>query len=268
VNLKKCSVKKFGVLCPIITLIIFLSFIPNSLPSIKRNYFNTPLSEEKELINLLLNKRKDSDNLKKIKNLSFRMSGASVPILIKAMKSNKFPDKNRWAATFILGKIMGKKSVPLLIKYLEHPNFILRLASLKTLLQLKERNLKGNLKKVLRDKSLLVRIQALENIKRLKLKKYSNDVWKMLFEKKNYHNLKNKKFVRGRIIRKVVRVLGDLNFKRALGPFLKLIQKDHYQDLFFDIDYSLQKLSGKKSPDGSEKLKRFFWKKYMKKLSM
>ena len=250
------------------SLILFLSFIPDSLPSLKKNYLNTSLSSEKELIKLLQNTRKDPNNLKKIKKLSFRMSGAAVPVLIKAMKSKKFPDKNRWAAVFILGKIMGKKSVPLLIRYLEHPNFILRLASLKTLLQLKETNLKGKLKKVLKDKSLLVRFQALENIKKLKLKKYSNDVWEMLFEKKNYHNLKNKKFVRGRIIKKVVRVLGDLNFKRALEPFLKLIQKDHYKDLFFDIDYSLQKLSGKKSPSGSEKLKKFFWKKYMKKISM
>ena len=96
----------------------------------------------------------------------------------------------------ILAKIMGKKSVPLLIKYLEHPSFILRLASLKTLLQLKETDFRGKLKKILRDKSLLVRFQALENIRQLKLKKYSNDVWKMLFEKKNYHNIKKKKLVR------------------------------------------------------------------------
>ena len=198
--------------------------------------------------------------------MAFKMSGAAVPILVKVMKSNKFPDKSRWAAIFILGKIMGKKSVPLLIKYLEHPNFILRLSSLKTLLHLKERNFQGKLKEILKDKSLLVRSQALENIRQLKLKKYSNAVWNMLFEKKNYHSIKSKKLIRGQIIKKVVRVLGDLEFKRALGPFLKLIQKSHYADLFSDIDYSLQKISGKRSPVGGENLKKSFWKNYMKTL--
>ena len=186
--------------------------------------------------------------MKKIKKLAFKMSGSSVPILVRVIKSNEFPDKSRWASIFILGKIMGKDSVPLLIKYLEHPNFILRLASLKTLLQLKERNLQGKLKIVLKDNSLLVRSQALENIRKLKLKKYSNDVWNMLFEKKNYHHIKGKKLIRSEIIKKVVRVLGDLEFKSALGPFLKLIQKEQYADLFNEIDYSLQKISGKKSP--------------------
>ena len=195
---------------------------------------------------LLKNGKNSSKHLQKIKKIAFKMSGSAVPVLIEAMKSRKFPDKSRWASIFILGKIMGKKSVPLLIKYLEHPSFILRLASLKTLLQLKETDFRGKLKKILRDKSLLVRFQALENIRQLKLKKYSNDVWKMLFEKKNYHNIKKKKLVRGQIIKKVVRVLGDLEFKKALKPFLRLIQKDHYADLFFDIDYSLQKISGKK----------------------
>ena len=265
--MKKCLAKEFSYLYPLVTLTFFLSFISSSLSSIKSSYVNNSSSEKQKLVKLLLDGRKNSNNLKKIKEISFKMSGAAVPILIKAIKSNKFPDKSRWAAIFILGKIMGKKSTPFLIKYLEHPNFILRLASLKTLLQLKERNLKGKLKKVLRDKSLLVRFQALENIRKLKLKKYSYDVWKMLFEKNNYHNLKSKKFVRGQIIKRVVRVLGDLEFKRALPPFLKLIQKDHYEDLFFDIDYSLQKLSGKKSP-GNEELKKAFWKSYMKKFSM
>ena len=264
-NLKKCLVKESSFLYPIIGLILFLSFISSSLSSIKRNYYISSFSQKKELINLLSDKRKNSNNIKKIKEISYKMGGDAVPILIKAMKSNKFPDKTRWASIFILGKIMGKKSAPLLIKYLEHPNFILRLASLKTLLQLKETNLNGKLKKVLRDKSLLVRFQALENRRSLKLKKYSNDVWKMLFEKNNYHNLKNKKLVRSQIIKKVVRVLGDLKFKKALIPFLKIIQKDNYEDLFIDIDYSLQKLSGKKSPK-SEKLKKVFWKKYMKSL--
>ena len=267
-NLKKCLAKEFGYLYPVITLTFFLSFVSSSLSSIKSSYVKNSSSEKQKLVKLLLDGSKNSNNLKKIKEISFKMSGAAVPVLIRVMKSKKFPDKNRWAAIFILGKIMGKKSAPLLIKYLEHPNFILRLASLKTLLQLKERNFKGKLKKVLRDKSLLVRFQALENIRKLKLKKYSHEVWKMLFEKNNYHNLKSKKLVRGQIIKKVVRVLGDLKFKKALEPFLKMIQKEHYGDLFFDIDYSLQKLSGKRSPSGSENIKRFFWKSYMKTLSM
>ena len=149
-NLKKCSVKKKRAFYPLVIIILFFSLTPSLFSSIKSDYRTKSSIDQSRLLNLLRAVKSDPTHLKKIKKLAFIMSGSSVPILVRVIKSNEFPDKSRWASIFILGKIMGKDSAPLLIKYLEHPNFILRLASLKTLLQLKERNLRGKLKIVLK----------------------------------------------------------------------------------------------------------------------
>jgi hypothetical protein len=199
-----------------------------------------------------------------LKKRTFALGGKAVPTLIRVMKGEKFPDRNRWAATFLLGKIMGKKSSSFIKNFLDHPNWVLRLASLKTLLLLKESNFGDGIRRALKDNSLLIRSQALENIKKLKLKKYSKDVWAMLFDKKNYHQGKNKKNKRSLLIKKVVKIIGELKFKSAMKPFLSLVQNEKYKDIFYEIDYSLQKISGKKSPSKNKKEKRYFWKIFEK----
>ena len=216
-------------------------------------------------IELLEKFKKDYKNQKdivKLKKEVFNLGGKAVPTLIEVMKGQKYPDRSRWTATFLLGRIMGKKSSPFLLNFLEHPNWVLRLASLKTLLILKENNLGTALKKSLKDKSLLVRSQALENIKRLNLKEYSKDVWAMLFDERNYHQGKNKKRKRTQIIKKVIKVLGELQFKEALRPLLALVKNEKYRDIFYEVDYSLQKITGEKSPSKSRVTKMNFWESF------
>ena len=213
-----------------------------------------------ELLEKFKKDYKNQNDLVKLKKDVFTLGGKAVPTLIKVMKGQKYPDRSRWTATFLLGRIMGKKSSPFLLKFLNHPNWVLRLASLKTLLILKENNLGQVLKKSLKDKSLLVRSQALENIKRLNLKEYSRDVWEMLFDERNYHKGKNKKRKRSQIIKKVIKVLGELQFKKALRPLLSIVQNEKYKDIFYEVDYSLQKISGEKSPSKNRAKKMYFWK--------
>src|SRR5665647_2298030 len=62
----------------------------------------------------------------------------AVPILIKVMKESKYPEQNRWQATMLLGQIMGKKSAPFIAKFSNHPHWMMRVASLKALLGLRQ----------------------------------------------------------------------------------------------------------------------------------
>jgi len=206
-----------------------------------------------------LQKKSDVISLQKD---TLKLKGKAVPTLVKVMKSADYPDKSRWVATFLLGKIMGKKSSPYISKYLDHPNWVMRLAGLKTLLALKEVGFNKGYEKALSDNSLLVRSQALDNIVKLNIQKSAPSVWAMLYDKKNYHQSKElKKKKRTHLIKKVVRAVGDLKFEKAKAPLLSMIQKKKYEDIFNEMDYSLARILGKKSPKGSMKKKRMFWSK-------
>ena len=196
----------------------------------------------------------------KLKGRILELKGKSVPALVRVMKNDSFPDKNRWMATFLLGQIMGKKSAVFISKFSKHPNWIMRMASLKTLLALKQKKFSKVYGSLLNDSSMLVRYQALDNIKKLDIKKLAPNVWSMLYDKKNYHISKTKTKKRSHIIRSVIRTVGDLKFEKAKKSLLSMIQKKKYKDIHVDIDYALSKITGKKSPTDESQKKRF-WKK-------
>lgn len=205
-------------------------------------------------------KNLSSKEVSSLKKQALTYSGKAIPALVEVMKSDRFPDKNRWVATFLVGRIMGKKSSPFLAKFLKHPNWVLRMASLKTLLALKEKKLASAYAKALKDRSFIVRKQALENIRRLDLKDKAANVWGMLYDKRNYYNPKDGQKKRTNLIREAIKTVGDLEFKKATEPLLSMVQKEKYQDIFEEIDYSLTKITGKKSPEDT-RLKKRFWKK-------
>ena len=197
----------------------------------------------------------------KLRKEILTLGGKAVPVLVDVMKNGRYPDKNRWVATFLLGQIMGEKSAPFIAKFSKHPNWVLRLASLKTLLALKQREHGQIYANKLKDASLLVRVQALENIRKLKLAQYAPNVWAMLYDKGNYSQGNNGQ-KRTNIIKTVIESVGDLRFQKALDPLLTMIQKKKYHDIFDEMDYSLTKISGKESPKGTKEVKKIFWKKY------
>src|SRR5690606_4700649 len=82
-------------------------------------------------------------DLKKLKEDTLKAKFDAVPVLTQVMKDASFPEKNRWIATFLLGRIMGKKSANYISKFSRHPNWMMRLASLKALLSLKQVQFKG-----------------------------------------------------------------------------------------------------------------------------
>ncbi len=205
---------------------------------------------------------KGSD-IRALKEETLKLGGSAVPVLIEVMKNGKYPEKNRWAATFLLGQIMGEKSSPFIVKFTEHPNWLMRMASLKTLLKLKEKRFGVQYAKLLQDQSLIVRTQALENIRQLSLNQFAPQVWSMLYDKKNYYEPTVNGKIAGRkranIIKNVVMAIGDLKFQDARAPMIKMIQKEKYKDIFPELDYALGKITGKSSPAGDLKKKRFFW---------
>jgi len=208
---------------------------------------------EIELINLF-NQKDIYKHSKHIKRKVLSYGAFSVPTLLKVMKEKKYSDKAKWIATFLLGRTAGTKSIGVLTKFTKHPNWVLRLASLRTLFSLNAKNLQVTSSKMLKDKSLLIRNQALDIITTYGFKKESMNVWSMLYDKRNY----NKKSTSS-LVRKIIRSIGSLKFKKALKPLLKMSQKDKYNSLFAEIDYSLSNITGKNSPKGNIKLKKKFW---------
>ncbi|MCB9061214.1 MAG: HEAT repeat domain-containing protein [Halobacteriovoraceae bacterium] len=210
-----------------------------------------------------LNLKNDEKEIKSLKQSVLNKGGKAVPTLIKVMKKDEFPDHSRWVATFLLGQIMKDKAVPFIARFSEHPNWIMRMASLKTLLAMKQTKYSDIYAFLLKDKSLIVRTQALENIRKLNLTKYAPQVWAMLYDKRNYYeNKKDEKDLKNRkhIIKEVITAIGDLGLKKAIKPLLSMSQKKKYHDIFEEIDYSLSILLEKKSPKNLS-AKKHFWKK-------
>lgn len=195
---------------------------------------------------------------KLLKQETYRYGAKSVPVLIEVMKKDKYPEKNRWMATLLLGQLLGQRSSPFLAKFLEHPHWMMRLASLKTLYMLKDKRYAKKYAGKLSDPSLFVRMQALENIKGLQLKKYSPRIFQMMFEDHNYSGVKGGR-KRLPIIKNVIRALGDLGYTSIKPVLLKMIREKKYNDLFHDLNQSLSKLSQVKVPRGSKKSIRKFW---------
>jgi hypothetical protein len=195
-----------------------------------------------------------------IKRHTLKHRQKAVPILIKVMKESKYPEQNRWQATMLLGQVMGKKSAPFIAKFIDHPHWMMRVASLKALLGLKQNTYHAVYAKALKDPSLIVRVQALDNISKMNITPLAPQVWNMMYDQTNYSGSIGQR-KRTSIVRSIIRTIGDVRFDKARDPLVKLIQKPKYQDLIEDLDYSLEKITGEVSPNTSAETRRSFWSK-------
>ncbi len=220
---------------------------------------------KQDLLNRYAMNYNDKKQMAKLKSDTLNLSGQSVEALIEVMKNGKYPDKNRWMATFLLGQIMGDKAAPFLVKFLQHPHWVMRMASVKTLQYLKQKQYVGEYISLLHDDSLLVRSQALETIQKLQIKEAAPYVWAMLYDKRNYYvpteKGKELRSKRTHIIKQAINVVGDLKFQEAKSPLLKMIQKKKYEDIFPEMDGALVKITGKTSPKEDHSKKKIYWSK-------
>lgn len=238
---------------------ILLLALSVNLFAAKKNKINDSkiIKEIQVVSSLFYDKENSKRSITHLRNKVMKLGPKSVPILIRVMKDKKVSDKKRWMATFSLGRIMGKKSAKFISKFTKHPNWMLRLASIKTLRSMNAIEYAEVFADALKDKSMIVRLEALETVKTLKLKKYASNVWSMMFHKHNYVGKKGK-LKRTQIIGKVIRTVGDLKYSNAKKSLVKLIQSKKYKDLVSDIDYSLIEITGKSSPK-SLISKQKFW---------
>ncbi|MGB0454882.1 MAG: HEAT repeat domain-containing protein, partial [Bacteriovoracaceae bacterium] len=120
-----------------LVLLLFSKFVFGNVQRGSLQNLNSPDIKEMLLANYSKT-YKTKAGLEKLKRSTLRYSGKAVPALVQVMKESRFPEKNRWIATFLLGKIVGVKSAPFIAKFSNHPNWVMRLASLKTLLALRQ----------------------------------------------------------------------------------------------------------------------------------
>jgi HEAT repeat protein len=212
---------------------------------------------------LVLEYKKDEVTPKHITDLKKRTLTAgnkAVPVLIEVMKSSSYPERKRWMATFMLTRIMGDKAAPFIARFTDHPHWMMRTAGLKSLLILKEKKYAPLYVKALNDPALIVRVQALDNIRTLGLNACADDVWRMMFNPGNYTGgPKGKKI--SNLIKSVIRTSGEFKHSKARKAFVSMINKDRYNAVFDDLDYALSKSFGVKSPTGNKNARRAFWNK-------
>ncbi len=212
---------------------------------------------------LVLEYQKDeasSGHMTALEKKTLTAGNKAVPVLIEVMKSSSYPERKRWMATFMLTRIMGGKAAPFIARFTDHPHWMMRTAGLKSLLILKEKKYAPLYVKALNDPALIVRIQALDNIRTLGLSTYADEVWSMMFKADNYTGGPKGKRI-SNLIRSVIRTSGEFKHPKARKAFVSMINKDRYNAVFDDLDYALSKSFGVKSPGGDKKARRAFWNK-------
>lgn len=190
------------------------------------------------------------------KSLSF--GPKAVPVLLNAMKKKNYPVKNRWIAMFSMTKLMGKKSSKVLAKFTKHPDWMMRLGALKCLLFLKEKQYAQEYAALLKDHSMIVRQQALTNIQQLEIKENAKAVNALL------HDI-NAKSSSGSHIEQMtdmtIVTLAKFGHKESIKTLLEMLKQSQFKNNSATIDYSLEQLTGLKSPRGDWNAKITFWNK-------
>jgi len=234
-----------------------------AISAIPTNPKISPLSETKRLERFEEAFKVSTIEPARLKAMTFSLQAKSVPTLIKVMKESNYPERNRWHATMLLGQVMGKPSAAFIAKFSDHPSWMMRVASLKALAALDMKEYKAVYSKALKDASLIVRVQALDNISHLKLTDLAPNVWNMMYDQTNYTGSSGQR-KRTSIVRSIIRTIGVLKYEPASRALAKLIQKPKYHDLTEDLDFSLSKITGQSAPVATAVGKREFWKKLVK----
>jgi hypothetical protein len=203
-------------------------------------------------------KELNQSQLKKIRNKAIGNGAKSIPDLVKVINNKKYPIKSKWQSIFLIGQIMGNKSIPYLESLSKNKNWMIRLAALKSIGKLNHKSSRIY-SDMLKDKAMIIRFEALDTISRLKLSHLSKNVWNMLYDNRNYSKT-DKGRKRSDLIKKVIKVVGDLKFEEAKKPLLKMAKNIKYNDIFSEIDYSLTRITNKESKGNSIEAKRFYWK--------
>lgn len=189
--------------------------------------------------NILKNEKLTNGDLKVVKGMLTAQPRETLKLFLSIVKDEKFPDRSRWLSLLLVGKAMGKKSVPLMVKYLSHPNWMIRSAAIKSLKSLKISNPINEYRKLLTDKSYVIREQALETISALKINSLGLDVLQMLGDQTNYISTKTG-HIPSEVVKKIISTLADLGVKESIPLLKKLKNSKTYSGIQTEIDVALK----------------------------
>lgn len=182
----------------------------------------------------------------------------AVPILLNVMKKNAYPVKNRWIAMFSMTKLMGKKSAKVLSKFTNHPDWMMRLGALKCLLFLNQKQFANEYAHLLKDHSLIVRQQALTNIHQMEIKEKAHAVGLLLKDIKSQNE--NGSTI-AQMTDMTIMTVAKFHHKESISTLLEMLKQEQFMRNSATIDYSLEQLTGLKSPKGGWSAKVSFWSK-------
>lgn len=208
----------------------------------------------KSLDVLLKTEWKKNVDFSSLSHQTLNFGPKAVPVLLNAMKKKSYPVQNRWIAMFSLTKLMGKNSSKVLSKFTKHPDWMMRLGALKCLLFLKEKSYAKDYALLLTDKSLVVRQQALKNIHQLNIKENAKDVSNLLAEI-NF----DKTASDDPVVDMTLLTLAKLGHKQSIPTLVDMLKAERFKKNSATIDFSLEQLTGKKSPNGDLNSKIAFW---------
>ncbi|MBK9294415.1 MAG: hypothetical protein IPM57_08210 [Oligoflexia bacterium] len=178
------------------------------------------------------------------------------------LKKIAFDEKKRlsirWQAFMAMAKTAEKESLPEVEKAFNHQDWFLRSAALQVILILDPKKANDYSVKALKDSALVVRAQAVRNLKVLKNQNAEELLWQELYSKNNYH--KNQSLW---IRRYIVEALAEVATKSSEEKFIKILD-DSDASLFKPAIKGLEKITGQKLGDVTlpPVYKRQLWKKW------
>ncbi len=254
-NLKKCSICSFLVL----VLLAFTLFVPK----IHAAKLKSATKQKSVHYKLLVKIRRD---LKSHQKQSFRTllnswqkkyGVKAVNPLMKLARYKRLPDRDRYIALMSATKIGGKAMAPRIVRFLKDKSWLMRSGSLRALRVLKDRKYGKATLPLLKDKSLIVRNEAVKTIGRLRPKGTVRALIRTLHDPKNYHKGKAQW-----VPQKALQILVKLKPKAKTAKYLRpLLFKEKDKVFLKQIVRAIEKISKMTFPEKmnlNEKI--IFWK--------
>ena len=173
-------------------------------------------------------------------SLREQYGGKVIAPLTTLVNNESESEETRWASLYAIARLSGSESVGLIKKFMNHSNWLLRDAALKTAAAVNATSLSPQIAERLKDDALIIRTSAVNAFGHLKLTALAPKLVDSLFDPVNYN--KGKPLW---IHRHILSVLGDFQYKAAIPKLVELLDKNRDGELQGEILASLSKITGK-----------------------
>lgn len=231
-NSKKCSIRD-----AVLAGALALAFSSSAFAAIPK--LESTLLED-------IRARKDSSFAKVLKTWELRYSADAVEPLLKIANEKAHSDQDRYVAMMGAAKIGGKATAPAVAALLKDSSWMIRSGAIRALTALKDPVASASVLPLLNDPALVVRVEAVSAVEKLRPNGAVDALVKTLQDKDNYHQGKAQWMPH-----RVLAALVSLEAKEA-APHLKPLL-DHSKDpeLQLKTVATLEALTGRKLKAGS-----------------